>query len=198
MCRLLETIQLVDGQLQNAVYHNRRFNSSRRECFGIVDEADLIELIEIPEGFRKGIYRCRLLYDENSHIIQFIPYNYRQISSLKLVYDDVIDYHLKYADRTRLESLLGQRGDCDDIIIVKNGFLTDSSAANLVFFDGSGWYTPDTPLLRGTRRAALLDTGAIKESRITLENFRSFSNVGLINAFYGLGNMSVVPVQDIN
>ena len=154
-------------------------------------------LIEIPEEFREGIYRCRLLYDENGHVTQFIPFSYRQVASLKLVFDDAIDYHLKYADRTRLESLLGQRGDCDDIIIVKNGYLTDSSAANLVFGDGSGWYTPDMPLLCGTRRASLLERGAIKEARITLENFRAFSQVGLINAFYGLENMSVVRVREI-
>ncbi len=197
MCHLLETIQLVDGQLQNLVYHNARFNSSRRECFGIINEADLAGIIEVPEEYRKGLYRCRLLYDEKGHVTQFIPYSFRQVASLKLVFDDAIDYHLKYADRTRLESLFGLRGHCDDIVIVKHGCLTDSFAANLVFSDGTGWYTPDTPLLCGTRRASLLNTGAITEARITLQNFSEFSQVGLINAFSGLENMSVVPVEEI-
>ena len=76
---------------------------SRRECFGNLDEADLPGLIDIPEEYRKGTFRCRFLYDDNGHVTQFIPFSYRQVASLKLVFDDAIDYHLKYADRTRLE-----------------------------------------------------------------------------------------------
>jgi 4-amino-4-deoxychorismate lyase len=45
---------------------------------------------------------------------------------------------------------------CDDIIIVRNGFVTDASYANLIFRKGDEWFTPATFLLAGTMRAFLL------------------------------------------
>lgn len=194
MCRLLETIQLLNGNLQNIEYHNRRLNASIRECFGIDGNKDIFEIIQVPQEFETGLYRCRLMYDDKSFRIEFTPYVFRNIKTLKLVYDDQIDYHLKYADRTRLDFLFGQRGNCDDIIIVKNGCITDSYAANLVFGDGIRWFTPDTPLLAGTMRAQLIGNGSLTETRITISNFRNYKYVGLINAFLTIENMPVIPI----
>jgi 4-amino-4-deoxychorismate lyase len=197
MYRLLETIQVRDGILVNAGYHNIRFNASRRELFGQADHRMLEDIIIVPDQFRSGICRCRLLYDGHSHSVGFSPYTFRTIDSLRMVRGDGIDYHLKFADRQILEALFAQRGECDDIIIVKDGCLTDSFAANLLFFDGNHWFTPDTPLLKGTQRANLLDRGEISEARITLRNFLDFQCAGLINAFSGLNNMQTIPIKNI-
>lgn len=197
MCRLLETIKLYNGNLQNIEYHNRRLNDSLRECYGIDNNVDISEIIQVPGEFKSGLYRCRLICDNENFQIEYIQYNFRTIKTLKLVYDNHIDYHLKYADRSRLDFLFGQRGNCDDIIIVKNGCLTDSFAANLVFGDGIRWFTPDTPLLAGTMRAQLLDNDFLTETRITISNFREYKYVGLINAFLTIGNMPVILVESI-
>jgi 4-amino-4-deoxychorismate lyase len=197
MCLLLETIQLLDGNLQNVEYHNRRLNASIKECFGVDVNNDISELIQIPPEYKTGLHRCRLIYDYKSFHIEFTSYTFRNIKSLRLVYDDQIDYHLKFADRSRLDFLFSQREDCDDIIIVKNGCLTDSFAANLVFGDGIRWFTPDTPLLAGTMRAQLLDNDFLTETRITISNFREYKYVGLINAFLTIGNMPVILVESI-
>jgi 4-amino-4-deoxychorismate lyase len=197
MCQLLETIQLLDGELLNIAYHNRRFNAARKELSGKLSPTDLAGLIQIPGHCITGRFRCRILYNEADFKVEFIPYEYRKIRRLKLIYDNTIDYHLKYADRSHLDALFSRRGDCDDIIIVKNGCLTDSYVANLVFYDGKDWCTPDTPLLQGTQRASLLDKGVISEKRITIENYRGFKKAGLINAFNDLTNMPVISVQEI-
>lgn len=198
MCRLLETIQVLDGRLVNAVYHNRRFNAARRELFGNEEPADLVGLINIPPANKQGLFRCRVVYGESIHSVEFIPYQYRQIESLKIVLAGELDYHLKYADRRPLEALFALRGTCDDIIIVRNDdCLTDSFAANMVFSDGSKWFTPDTPLLPGTQRERLLETGVISARRITLENFRIFRSAGLINAFWDLTQMPVIEMNQI-
>ena len=194
MCLLLETIKLLDGNLQNVEYHNRRLNASIKECFGVDADNCISELIQIPLEYKTGLYRCRLIYDFKNFHVEFVPYKLRTIRTLKLVYDDQIDYHLKFADRSRLDFLYSRRGNCDDIIVVKNGCLTDSFAANLVFGDGIRWFTPDTPLLAGTMRAQLLDNGFLTETRITISNFREYKYVGLINAFLAIGNMPVIPV----
>ena len=60
------------------------------------------------------------------------------------------DYRYKYADRKVLEQLFAQRGDADDILITRNGWITDTSIANIAFRKGDRWYTPSFPLLAGT------------------------------------------------
>jgi len=127
----------------------------------------------------------------------FLPHHYRQIKSLKLVEDDKIDYRYKFADRQHLGRLFERRGDCDDILIVKNGCITDSFTANVIFSDGSRWWTPDTPLLAGTMRAKLLKEGKISECRITPNGLNKYLKAGLINAMQDIDNMPVIAIDRI-
>ncbi|MEO0570500.1 MAG: aminotransferase class IV, partial [Bacteroidota bacterium] len=70
----------------------------------------------------------------------------------------------------------------DDILIVRKGWLTDSYYANIIFWDGTGWYTPSTYLLNGTKRSQLLQGGIIQEAPIQLKDLKSFKGFQLINA----------------
>ena len=88
--------------------------------------------------------------------IEFEPYVRPAVRSLKVVLSDSISYGYKSADRSALDHLFQLRGECDDILIVKKGCVTDSYYANVAFWDGKHWFTPDTPLLPGTMRASLL------------------------------------------
>ena len=72
-----------------------------------------------------------------------------------MIDNDDICYPYKYTDRDNINRLIELRGDCDDILIIKNGMVTDSSYANVVFRDLNGnWVTPSTFLLPGTIRAS--------------------------------------------
>ena len=73
---------------------------------------------------------------------------------------------MKLRQRGKLNELFAKKGSCDDVIIVRNGLITDSSYANLIFFDGREWITPKVPLLEGTCRARLLASGKIKTGNI--------------------------------
>ena len=197
MSRLFETIKCIDGKLFNMEFHQARFENACMEYFGISAEIKLIERIEIPDFAKKGLFRCRVTYTSQIEKIEFIPHQYREIKSLKLVEVNEIDYHFKYADRERLQQLFRNRGDCDDIIIVKNGCVTDSFAANLVFFDGLKWWTPDTPLLAGTQRKKLLTEGKIFERRIPTSDISKYSKVGLINALNDFNEMPLIDIANI-
>lgn len=194
MSPLLETIKLLDGRFFNLPYHNARFNAARRECFGLEAPLDLQDRIFIPKDKRSGLYRCRVIYGLDIQTVEFLPHTYRSVQSLKLVEDNAIDYRYKYADRRRLHGLFEQRGDCDDILIVKNGCITDSYTANPIFFDGQTWWTPDTPLLPGTQRARLLAEKIIFERRITPADLLLYRKVGLINALQDFTEMPLVEV----
>lgn len=198
MSQLLETIKCKDGRLFNLNEHNFRFNKARKEYFGLSDAINLEEIIQTPKNAKKGLFRCRVVYSKTIEKIEFIPHQFRKIRSLKLVEDNEIDYIFKYSDRNRLQGLFVQRANCDDIIIVKNGCITDSFTANLIFFDGKKWWTPDTPLLQGTQRRLLINESKIFECKITVNDLRKYEKVGLINAMWDLDNMPEVFNKDIH
>ncbi len=197
MCPLLETIKCKDGKLFNTEFHQTRFEKAQKEYFGISPKTKLTEEIIIPEFAKNGLFRCRVTYSEQIEMIEFFPYQFRKINSLKLVEDNTIDYRYKYTDREKLNRLFEKRGNCDDIIIVKNGCITDSFVANLVFFDGEKWITPNTPLLPGTQRAKLLQEEMIFENRITNQDLYKYKKVGLINALNNFEEMQIVSCENI-
>ncbi len=197
MYPLLETIKCDEGKFCNLEFHQARLEKSQKEYFGISPKIKLTEEILIPEFAKNGLFRCRVIYSEQIDSIEFFPYQFRIIKSLKIVEDNKIDYRYKYSDREKLNGLFEKRGNCDDIIIVKNGCITDSFVSNLVLSDGEKWRTPDTPLLPGTQRERLLKEGKIFESRILVDDISNFKKVGLINAFNDLTEMQVVAFENI-
>jgi len=198
MCRLIESIKVENGVLCNISFHNDRMKRSVSKVFGLSFIADLEKLIRIPADAQKGIYKCRVGYDTDIKKIEFLPYSVRPVSSLNIVFDDNISYDFKYSDRESINDLMEKRGNCDDIIIIKNGFVTDSSYANIVFRDISGnWITPSTYLLPGTRRAYLLQNGLIKEEKISYRDISNYNEVKLINAMLGLDDSPGISVKKI-
>ena len=197
MCQLLETIKCAEGKLENLDYHQARFSLSRKIKFSDDDEISLKNQIQIPDFAKTGLFRCRVIYGKQIDRIEFVPPDYRSVTTLRLIECDDIDYQFKYSDRKKLEAVFEKRDECDDIIIVKNGWVTDSFAANLVFFDGEKWVTPDKPLLAGTQRARLLSEGQITSAGITKYDLKNFQKAGLINAMNNLGNMPVIEISKI-
>jgi 4-amino-4-deoxychorismate lyase len=197
MCQLVESLKLKNGVLQNLEYHQNRMNRSMNELFPNEPKIDLEAVISIPEHCKSGVFKVRVVYGSKIEKIEIAPYTFRTIESLKLVHHDCIDYHLKYTDRQILQELFGRRGDCDDIIIIKNGLVTDSFAANLLFFDGKDWHTPMAPLLKGTKRQFLLDRGIIFEKEIRETDISGFQKVGLINAMIDFDEMPVINIDRI-
>lgn len=194
---LLETVKCADGQLSNLQWHNIRFNQARKEYFGLSTKMNLANFIKVPASSRKGVFKCRISYAKSIEKIEFIRHKNRMIESLKIVEDDLIDYHLKYSDRSRLDELFSKRDGCDDILIVKNGFVTDSWTSNVVFFDGRKWWTSDTPLLPGTQRARLISEGKLSVCRIRQKDLIKYQKVGLINAMNDLQNMPLIEIRNV-
>jgi len=176
----LETIKVVDGKVFNIEYHQRRYESVL-SFFGVSEYQNLSNFIQAPT---EGIYRCRVVYSpKNLDLdISYHKYSKRDIQSLQLVYDDTIEYSLKSTSRDKLNDLFELKAGCDDILIVKNSLITDTSIANIAVFKDNIWLTPKTPLLKGTTRQRLLDEGKIVESDIKVEDLKTISKVALLNA----------------
>jgi 4-amino-4-deoxychorismate lyase len=197
MYPLLETIKCKNGKLFNLEFHQERFDLARKNYFGVKDKILLKDYLTVPQNYSTGIFKCRLTYSKTIEKIEFISHQYREINRLKLVVDNSINYSFKYSNREKLNNLFELRENCDDIIIVKNEFITDSSSSNLVFWDGNNWWTPQEPLLAGTQRARLLAEGKIFECNILLHDISKYKTVGLINAMNSLNEMPLIPIQNI-
>lgn len=196
--RLVESIKIQCGMAYNLDYHTQRVNRSRRELFGATDVWDLRDFFQdLPGAYARGLYKCRIYYAKQFEAIEYLPYKKRSIASLRLVSSETVDYSFKYADKSGLEALLAQRGGCDDIIVVKNGLLTDTSSANIAVFDGSRWLTPARPLLAGTRRQALLDQGIIASADITPADLEQCTEIRLFNAMMDWNDAICLPVSAI-
>ena len=72
--------------------------------------------------------------------------------------------------------------ESDDVLIVKNGFVTDTSFSNVVFRQDDRLFTPDTFLLNGCKRQELISKGTIEERKISLDDIKSYQCCYLINA----------------
>lgn len=177
---LFETIRCENGVTQNIALHEDRVERS------IGKRLDLSFLTPPSDG----VYRCKLIYDKEIISAEYLPYVRQKIKTLKIVESD-IDYGLKYLDRGAIERLCTQKSDKEDILIVKNGLLTDTSIANIALSKNGVWLTPKNPLLKGTMRQRLLNDGFLQEADISVKEIFDFEVVAVMNALRGfepLGN----------
>lgn len=180
---LFETIRIESGQIMHLEYHQERVD---RSVPGIS-----LNLKKVTgEYFRTqplppaGVHKLRITYSLTGHVekISVSGYARKIIKTLRLIHCDTLSYPLKSEDRSGIEALYAQRGECDDILIIQNGLVTDTSFANIIFLKDGEWITPGTPLLPGTCRARLLSLGKIREQKITPQDLKNCSRFQLINA----------------
>ena len=194
MEQYLETIRIEEGRACHLPYHNQRMNETRAHL-GLSDGLDLEAVIGDVSSYQQRT-RCRIVYDTEIRSVEFFPYQIRSVKTLRLVEDNQVDYGCKYADRSALNRCFAQRGACDDVLIVQNGDVTDTTIANVAFWNGETWFTPSTPLLKGTMRASLLDSHQIQEAKIRVEDLSHFSRLRLFNAMISFGEIEL-PIQSV-
>ncbi len=178
---LFETIRCEDGLISHLSYHQERLTNSLK-CLGATTQFDLSELIAPPSN---GLYRCRFLYDATDYHIEYHPYTPKSTTSLHLVYDDSIHYPLKYTHRDHLNDLFEHREGCDDVLIVKEGILRDTSIANIALYIEGQWLTPQIPLLCGTTRSRLLNEGMLLPAVLTPNDIPKAQKIAIMNAMVG-------------
>lgn len=185
---LFETLCIENGQVQNLALHQQRYENSLREFYAgqpykIFSLAKILQKnTALWANLQSPIIRCRIDYNATQYHLQCFPYQRKTYQRFHPVICDDIDYHLKYSNRAIFNELLKQKGDCDEIIIVKQGKITDCTIGNLILRQGSQWFTPDSPLLIGTQRSKLLKERKIIERKILLSDLPLFEEIRLINA----------------
>jgi len=176
----IETIRIDDGVIYNLLAHQKRLNYTQKSLWDNSSSIILSDLIKAPKS---GLYRCRVLYNRDIESIEYIPYRRRKITSLECISSD-IDYSFKYKNRDELNALLN-RTSCDEVIIIKDGLITDTTISNIAFLKDNIWITPKKPLLKGTAREFLLENGLLSLADIKPQDIDSFSRVAIFNAMIG-------------
>lgn len=194
MLRFLESICYDGKDFPLLRYHQERVNRVFKDFY----TSDLpLQLSDIlPEAIAgSGVHKVRVLYNDRDHKVEAIPYDIRPISSLQVVHS-AIEYRYKYTDRSELDKLFQARKNADDVLIVRNGLLTDTSYANIALLKGNLWYTPEKPLLPGTRRAKLIKEDQIIPAIIHPEDMQQYEQLSLFNAMIDLGEVRI-PIGNI-
>jgi 4-amino-4-deoxychorismate lyase len=167
-------------------------NRSREHLFHTFSVIDLASHLSVPSD--EGIYRCRVLYGQEIEQIEYLPYTPKEIRSLKIVSSD-IEYHYKYANREKFHTLLTSNPQADEVIIEKDGLLTDTTIANIAFYADGKWYTPRKPLLEGTMREKFLTQGILHPRDISKNDINNYSHVALINAMLGFKILNKITIE---
>lgn len=141
-----------------------------------------------------NLYKARVVYGiQGVKAIEYAPYKMKEIHSLKVVEDNNIDYTYKSTDRSALNALVAQKDDCDEIIIVKNGLITDTSFTNLALLmatDGS----PQASPAPGNQACPALGSRHHPGSRPHTRRPQKGRKVSLFNAMIDFGEREVTKI----
>ncbi|HZJ80099.1 MAG TPA: aminotransferase class IV [Dysgonamonadaceae bacterium] len=194
----IEVIKVENGIFVNPLPHIERIFRTTLHLF---DKPLLVELNNdiIPAHLHAvGRVKCRIVYGREIVSIDFEPYKMRNIKSLSLAEHNTIDYKYKYHKRDEINKLRALHSETDDILIIKNSQVTDTSFSNVVFKDHTGkLYTPKSTLLAGTKRGQLLEAGIIQEKEVQVSDINSYMGVYLINAMIDIEDNIFVGVDAI-
>lgn len=189
MYPFIETIRIEEGTACNLALHTARMNKTRREVLGLCRPLDLAASLS-PASYRERT-KCRVEYAGDLLKIEYAPYRLRPVNSLQWMEDDTIDYRYKSTDRRAIQRLFAARGQADDVLIVRQGLITDTSICNVALWNGTDWITPEYPLLAGTQRACLLLAGRIRTGTIARSDLPGYSRIRLFNALIGFGEIEL-------
>ena len=191
----LETLCILDGEVQNIEAHKKRMQETASYYRFVAPELPDIKTL-LTDGLRESKIKCRVCYHNDITSITFEKYIPRNIQSLKLI-NMFPDYAYKFSDRKVMDDLLKLRDGCDEILIIRNGLVTDTSYSNVVFNKDGEYFTPNFPLLNGTKRQKLINDRVIKEIEIGVDSIKEYEHVWLINALLDIEDNISLPVNQI-
>lgn len=196
MSRFIESIKIEDQKAFLLDLHQKRVNQTFAH-FGKEGSIDLAKIFKNLEHDEDGLYKLRIVYDlDKKFTTQLIPYAIPEIENFQFVENNSYDYSFKFEDRKEFERMK-TKAKTEEIIVVKNNHITDTSYTNILFLKGKEWFTPTTYLLNGVMRQHLLHEKKIKETEITLQNIKNFSHFQLINAMNDFDDMFIYPIERI-
>ena len=179
---LFESIRVDNGQIPLLNFHQERVDLSYSTVFKKVNTYNLQECIE-PFLKKEGTQKCRFIYDDKKYRIEIIDYHLiepKRIGWLKI--DPNFTYPFKYYDRSFFTRIKDSYSGFNEILLVKNDMITDSTYCNLIVYAKDNWIIPQTCLLNGVERTRIISEYNFAIEPITIDEFLSAKEYKLINA----------------
>ena len=187
IAKYFETIKCFDYEVFNLNYHKKRISNT----IGL--NINLEEYIYPPN---EQLLKCKVIYSDIGIIdIEYSAYNKKNIKSFELVYNDDIQYSKKSINRICIDNIKNNSKE-DDIIIVKNNLITDTSIANIAIFLDNQWITPNTPLLIGTTRNRYIENNLLVTKDITVKMLQESKKIALLNAMIDFDIIEKYTIKD--
>lgn len=195
MYPLFESIRIEDGKVHLLEYHQARLEQSFLKLFNRKCSWNLKNIL--PNIPKTGLQKLRFLYNETAYYIEVLLYEPREIKTLKLIEIGDYSYTHKWTDRSEIDAAFAQRGNCDDVLMTRKGYLTDTSYCNVILFDGKRWLTPEKPLFDGVQRQFLMDQKKISPQQIRVSELHNFQSFILVNAMIPMTPNCFVSIEGI-
>jgi len=199
MSQFFESIRIVNGRVMNLSQHQIRVDRAMKSI-NSMDFLDLKKHIATLDLSKSGVYKLRISYNVHKAEIldtRFQAYEEKSITTLRLV-DIKFNYEHKSEDREALNHAFGKRDGADDVLLVRNGLITDTWYCNVAFYNGEIWLTPKDALLQGTMRAKLIQTKKIVQADIAVLDLASFKKIRLFNAMIPWSRQKDILIKSIN
>lgn len=178
---LFETIKIENGKIFNLELHQNRVDRSYKEHFLTESRFKLKDILtNIPKS---GLYRAKVEYNSRE-VTNFSYYIYsaKNIKTIKVVEVDKLDYSYKYLDRSQLIYIKNKFKEYDEVLITQDGFIKDTTIANVALYKDKCWFTPKVPLFRGIQRENMLILSEIKQKNIHYGELTDYTKIAILNA----------------
>ncbi len=193
---LFETIAIRNLKIQNLKYHQRRVEHTFRDYFHKTTKVDLEQVInDYLQNFslkKESLYRLKFTYNSRGVVgMKHSLYNKKVINNFLLLEIPDLEYPFKYSNRECFD-MLQKNFKADEFIIVKNGYITDTTIANIALYHQKLkiWHTPKNTLLNGTTRERLLEDKRIFTANIHYCDLENYSKIALLNAMIGFDTVN--------
>jgi len=194
---LFETVSFMNGKFRLQEFHLQRMERSAKQLFGTFFHKNIFNQIIFPKYKDHIQYKCRIAYNKSEFIAEFSEYKRKFIERIKIVEAPKIDYSLKFSDRSAIENLKAEYPEFDEILITQNGFLCDTSMANIVLAKNDKFFTPETCLLEGVQRAYIVNKKLIQKRPVHILNLKDYDYIVPVNAMNGLEEAQKIYIENI-
>ena len=174
-----ESIRCINKKADNLYYHQQRIlkTTGLKIC-----------LSKIIKPKQNDLIKCKVIYNNNGIItIEYSKYKESILKSFLLVHDNNLEYTYKKLDRNNINKLKlnAIKRNIDDIIIIKNKLVTDTSISNIAILFDNNWITPKMPLLRGTMMEKMIKRKKLISKNIDINMLCNAKSFAIMNAMIG-------------
>jgi len=183
---LFETIKIENKKVANLNYHQKRVDLAFKNLFKTKPNFTLKDALKNHPT--DNLYRAKIVYNKDGlQSCSYYIYSKKIIKTIALVEITDFNYNYKYTNRELFLHLQNSMPQFDEFLITQNGYLKDTTIANIALLDSSTnfWHTPEVALLDGTTKERYINDNKLIKKMIHFRNLKNYTTIATLNAMVG-------------